>query len=117
MEFLKNLEQLMEACNMNRSEVARACGLSTSTVNSWWNRGYENVSMQTLIKLTKCFNCSLEELVNGVKHLYTLSEFGNAEHFLVYTSNEYSQNELKLISLYANYLKSLRNNEVTTNEC
>ena len=108
MNFLSNLEQLMATYNMNRSDVARACGLSTSTVNSWWNRGCENVSMQTLIKLTKCFNCSIEELVHGVKHLYTLPEFDYPDYGLVYTSKEYTQSELKLISLYANFLKSIR---------
>ena len=112
MNFLTNLEQQMDLYSMNRSDVARACGLSTSTVNSWWNRGYENVSMQTLIKLTKCFNCSLEELVNGVPNLYNLSELGISGVGLVYTKNEYSQDELKLIDLYANFLKSLRDKGV-----
>ena len=116
MNFLTNLEQLMKANDMNRSDVARACGLSISTVNSWWNRGHENISMQTLIKLTKCFNCSLEELVHGVKHLYSLPEFGKPEYGLVYTSKEYTQNELKLISLYANFLKSLRDREVENDD-
>ena len=55
MEFLKNLERLMYSQNMNRSDLARACGLSTSTVNSWWNRGCENISLQTLLKLSRCF--------------------------------------------------------------
>ena len=102
MEFLKNLEQLMSSYNMNRSEVARACGLSTSTVNSWWNRGCENISLQTLLKLSKCFNCTIEELVHGAP-----------KTVLVYTSNEFSESELKLLSIYANYLKILRTDGTT----
>ena len=97
MEFLKNLERLMETHNMSRIDVAKACGISYSAISSWWNRGYENVSMQTLLKLSKCFNCTIEELVHG-----TPSES------LVYTTNEFSESELKLISIYANYLKTLR---------
>lgn len=97
MEFLKNLERLMEDYNMSRTDVAKACGISYSAISSWWNRGYENVSMQTLLKLSKCFNCTIEELVHGAP-----------EQRLVYTSNEFSESELKLISLYANYLKTLR---------
>ena len=97
MEFLKTLEQLMDSYNMNRSEVARACGLSTSTVNSWWNRSCENVSLQTLLKLSECFNCTIEDLVHGVP-----------DKVLVYSSNEFTENELKLIAIYANYLKTLR---------
>lgn len=97
MEFLKNLERLMYLQNMNRSELARACGLSTSTVNSWWNRGCDNISLQTLLKLSKAFNCSLEELVHGTPDVS-----------FVYTSNEFTARELKLISLYASFLKSTR---------
>lgn len=97
MEFLTNLERLMNSYNMNRSEVARACGLSTSTVNSWWNRGCENVSLQTLLKLSSSFNCSLEELVHGTP-----------EYVFTYSTNEYTEKELELIYLYASFLKGLR---------
>ena len=97
MEFLKNLERLMSSYNMNRSELARACGLSTSTVNSWWNRGCENVSLQTLLKLSASFNCSLEELVHGTP-----------DEMFVFTSNEFTKEELELIQLYAVFLKTLR---------
>lgn len=97
MEFLTNLERLMYSQNMNRSELARACGLSTSTVNSWWNRGCDNISLQTLLKLSKCFNCSLEELVHGVPDVS-----------FVYTSNEFTARELRLIRLYATFLKNIR---------
>ena len=97
MEFLNNLEMLMSKHNMNRSELARACGLSTSTVNSWWNRGYENVSLQTLIKLSNCFDCTLEEIVNGTP-----------ECVFCYSSSEFSNDELKLIYQYSLFLKYLR---------
>lgn len=99
MDFLSNLEQLMESHNMNRSDVARACGLSTSAVHSWWKRSCENISLQTLLKLSKCFNCSIEDLVNKKRE---------PKYVAVYTSNEYSDQELQLIDLYANFLKSIR---------
>ena len=99
MEFLKNLERLMYLQNMNRSELARACGLSTSTVNSWWNRGCDNISLQTLLKLSKCFDCTLEELIHGTP-----------THTFVFTTNEYSADELQLIYLYAKFLKGVRGN-------
>lgn len=97
MELLKNLERLMSVYNMNRSELARACDLSTSTVNSWWNRSCENISLQTLIKLSTHFNCSIEELVHSTPaKTYT------------YTTNEYTEEELELIDLYAKFLKRER---------
>lgn len=105
MEFLKNLELLMASYNMNRSEVARACGLSTSTVNSWWNRGCENVSLQTLIKLSKCFHCTIEELVHG-----------EPESSYTFTTNEFTVQELKYIKLYALFLKSLRIKDEVQND-
>lgn len=97
MNFLKNLENLMIEKNINRSELARACGLSTSTVNSWWNRSCENISLQTLIKLSNYFNVSLEALVNEppVK-------------VYAYDDSEYTEEELRAIDNYANFVKFQR---------
>lgn len=83
--------------NINRSELARACGLSTSTVNSWWNRSCENISLQTLMKLSKYFNVSLEALVNEppVK-------------VYAYDDSEYTEEELQSIDNYANFVKFQR---------
>ena len=97
MEFLNNLERLMASYNMNRSDVAKACGISYSAVSSWWNRGWENVSLQSLLKLSKCFNCTIEALVHG-----------EPKSVLKYDTNEFTESELNLIRIYANYLKSLR---------
>lgn len=107
MNFLSNLERLMLEHDINRTDLARACGLSISTVHTWWTRGYENISMKTLIKLSKFFHCSLDELVCGVKPMYIVP-YSSPQEGLVYTSKEYTENELKLISLYANYLKIIR---------
>lgn len=107
MDFLQNVERLMRVYNINRSELARACGLSASTVNSWWNRSCENVSLQTLIKLAKYFNCTIEELVNGApKNSYT------------FDLNEFTYTELELIRFYASFLKVNRgrsNDEIIKN--
>lgn len=87
LNFLKNLEGLMRERKLNRSELARACGLSTSTVNSWWNRSSENISLQTLLKLSKFFNISLEELVNGPSSSalsVNLKDFSPAEFDAIY---------------------------------
>lgn len=97
MQFLQNLELLMAEYNINRSELARACDLSTSTVNSWWNRSCENISLQTLLKLANYFNCSLEALVNGPP-----------EKIFTYSTSEYTLNELKIIDAFAKFIKSYR---------
>ena len=94
MQFLENLERLMAEYRINRSELARACGLSTSTVNSWWNRSCEHISLQTLLKLANYFNVSLEELVNGP-----------ASDSLEYRSSDYSPEELEAIDRFARFIK------------
>ena len=101
MEFLKNLDRLMSSRNINKTNLAKACGISVAAVNSWWNRGYENISMKTLIKLSKYFNCTIDEIV-----------YGKPKQTITYTSNEFSEEELKLINMYANYLKVLRAEEL-----
>ena len=97
MQFLQNLEILMAEYRINRSELARACELSTSTVNSWWNRSCENISLQTLLKLANYFNITLEELVNAP-----------ATTELVYNINDYSIEELQAIDNFAKFIKFQR---------
>ena len=100
MQFLQNLELLMAEYNINRSELARACDLSTSTVNSWWNRSCENISLQTLLKLANYFNCSLEALVNQPPNkTYT------------YSTSEYALSELEAIDAFAKFIKTRRRKE------
>lgn len=65
MKFLENLSDLLYANKMSRSELARAINVAPSTVNSWFNRSCENVSLKTLVDIAKYFNISLDELVNG----------------------------------------------------
>ena len=97
MQFLKNLELLMAEYRINRSELARACDLSTSTVNSWWNRSCENISLQTLLKLANYFNVTLEVLVNAP-----------ATTELIYNTNDYSIEELQTIDNFAKFIKFQR---------
>jgi len=65
MKFLENLSDLLHVNNMSRSDLARAINISPSTVNSWFNRSCENVSLKTLVDIAKYFNITLDELVNG----------------------------------------------------
>lgn len=65
MNFLKNLTHLMEINNMSRNDLAKAVGIAPSTINSWYNRGYENISLKTLLKLSRFFNITIDELVDG----------------------------------------------------
>lgn len=65
MDFINNLEQKMIEKNLNRSQLARGMGVAPSTVNSWFNRSAENITLKTLKKLAKFLECTIDELVYG----------------------------------------------------
>ena len=94
--FLKNLERLLQINNMKKSDLAKSIGISQPTINAWYTKGYENVSLSTLVKISKLFNVSLEELING--EIKTIS----------FSSEEYSFQELDAIVNFSIFLKSTR---------
>lgn len=98
-DFLTNLEILLKNNDMKRSELARAIDVSPSTINSWYARGSEKVSITILRKIAVYFNVSLEVLINGD----TLTSV----HFTEY---EYTKQELELIKSYGKFLKESRLN-------
>lgn len=61
MAFTDNLQALMSAKGISRRKLAKECGISPSAVNSWFNRSAENISLQTLKKLSDYFGISIEE--------------------------------------------------------
>lgn len=82
---------------MKRSDLARAINVSPSTINSWYARGSEKVSLTVLRKIAIFFNVSLEVLINGdnITALY-------------FTEYEYTKEELELIKNYGKFLKESR---------
>lgn len=97
MDFLTNLKVLLKANGMTRSDLARAIDVAPSTINSWYARGSEKVSITILRKIAVYFNVSLEVLINGD----TITSI----HFTEY---EYTKQELELIKNYGKFLKESR---------
>ena len=97
MPFKNNLTRLMNMHNLNRTKLAKEIGVSPSTINSWYNRSYENVSLKTLLKLSSYFNISIEELVNEMP-----------EKTIVFSSNDFTEEELAVINSLAIMLKNHR---------
>lgn len=64
MEFYRILQDIMLEKNMGIPDIARACGLSDSTVRSIVDRKAKNVSLEVAFKLQRGLNVSLERL-NG----------------------------------------------------
>lgn len=68
MEFYKVLENLMKNRNLSIPDIARATGLSDSTLRSIISRKTKNISLEVAFKLSQGLNVSLEEL-NGDKEI------------------------------------------------
>jgi DNA-binding Xre family transcriptional regulator len=84
---------------MSRSELARKIEIAPSTINAWYTKDYKGITLKNLVKLSKCFDVTIEDLVNG--DIKSLS----------FTSDNYSDSELKAIKDFSEYLKRSRANE------
>jgi transcriptional regulator with XRE-family HTH domain len=82
---------------MNRTELAKEIGIAPSTINSWYNRNCDNISLSTLIKLSKYFNISMEELING-----------DPSQTVIFNEFEYTKSELKIIRKFGDFIKENR---------
>ena len=99
MNFLINLDYLLTVNKMTRSELARKIEIAPSTINAWYTKDYKGITLKNLVKLSKCFDITIEDLVNG--DMRSLS----------FTSDNYSESELKAIKDFSEYLKRSRDNE------
>ena len=104
MHFLDNLNKLLSFYKMSKSDLARAVGISPSTINAWYNGKYENISLSILIKISKYFSVSLEELING--NLKTIS----------FSQKDFSIAELHAIIKFSEFLKESRRERIINNE-
>lgn len=94
MAFTDNLQALMSAKGISRRKLAKECGISPSAVNSWFNRSAENISLQTLKKLSDYFGISIEELVHGKRK----------RREITFSSSAYTDAELDQITQFAHFL-------------
>lgn len=65
MNMLDRLMELMEQKLVNKRQLAIKTGIPPTTVYGWWNKGFENMTLPTLRKLSSFLGCSMEYLVNG----------------------------------------------------
>ena len=98
MNFLNNLKSLMETNKITQKELANVLDISPSTITMWFTRGCDNINISTLLKLSNYFNVTMEELVNGNCDKRTI----------VFSENDYTNNELNAIINFSNFLKSNR---------
>lgn len=114
MEFYKVLENLMKNRNLSIPDIARATGLSDSTLRSIISRKTKNISLEVAFKLSQGLNVSLEEL-NGDKEITSnyLEKYSEEEH-------QHIENLRKLNDIGKNrvitYTKDLMDNPKFINE-
>ena len=99
MNFLYNLDYLLHINKMSRAELARTIGIAPSTINAWYTKDYKGITLKNLIKLSNCFEVTIEDLVNGDINA------------LLFTSDNYTESELKAIKDFSDYIKRSRDNE------
>ena len=98
--FLVNLDRLIENQGISKNEFSKKVGIAPSTISSWYNKGYENISLKTLIKISTYFNISLDELIFG-KSKSESKELNNCHKEDLYAINEIR----KLLNNYKKRLK------------
>lgn len=101
MNFIKNLDYLLEKKEMKKSDLAREINVAPSTISAWYNGKYEKVSLQVLKKLSNYFNVTMDELVND-----DLSN--DNEIKLVYSSNHFTKEELNSIDNFVKLIDSYK---------
>lgn len=98
--FLINLDSLIEEKGLSRNELSKQVGIAQSTISSWYNRGYENISLKNLIKLSNYFDITIDDLVFGPNKLEN-KKINNCYEEDLYAINEISK-------LLKNYRKKLK---------
>lgn len=101
MNFIKNLDYLLEKKEMKKSDLAREINIAPSTISAWYNGKYEKVSLQVLRKLSVFFNVTIDELVND-----DLSK--NNEIKLIYSSKHFTKEELISIDNFVDLIDSYK---------
>lgn len=64
MNFIDKLNMLMEAKNLKRSDLSRGSGLSYTTIDGLYKKGFDNMKLQTLKAIADYFEVSIDYLVN-----------------------------------------------------
>lgn len=63
-EIAKNIKRLRKERGIKQRELEKMIGVSNRNISKW-ERGVVTPSLYALVKLTKVFECTLDELVFG----------------------------------------------------
>ena len=62
MTLLEKIDFLMEKNHLNKRKLSINAGIPYTTVDGWYKRGYENMSLSTFKKLCKYFDVSMDSM-------------------------------------------------------
>ena len=87
MKLTDKLRDLTKTKNMNRREFSEAVGIPYSTIDNWYKRGYENMSIATLKIICDFFGVTMESMAYDEKEIEYRSdramEYSTAEADLI----------------------------------
>ena len=63
MSLTEKLDTIMSEKKINKSELANGSGVPYTTIVGLYKKGYENVKLSTLKKLSDFLGCSIDYLV------------------------------------------------------
>ncbi len=61
--FLRNLDLLMKERKINKRMLSKKSGIPYTTIDGWYKKGWSNISLATLKKLSSYFQISIDTLV------------------------------------------------------
>ena len=105
MGLQEKIKELRSNKGISQKKLADAIGVAQSSIN-YWEKGQRTPSVAAAQKLADYFNITLDELYD----IDNLPESVNtlAAHF---DGDEYTEEELRQIKFFAQYLKTLRQKE------
>ena len=105
MGLQEKIKELRSNKGISQKKLADAIGVAQSSIN-YWEKGQRTPSVAAAQKLADYFNITLDELYD----IDYIPESVNtlAAHF---DGDEYTEEELRQINFFAQYLKTLRQKE------
>ena len=115
------LAQLRQNAHLSQKQLAQKLGVSQASIN-YWETGQRTPSVKAAQKISDYFKMPISEIFSPYKEEINITNIVNAaEKFatsrktnddissIIFTSKEYSMQELQSIQDYASFLKSQRN--------
>lgn len=105
MTFLDKLNFLMKEHNLNKSTLSKSCGIPYTTIDGWYKKGFDDLRLSTLKKLSSYFNTSLDFWVIDDDEISKLSD-DELDNQIIKVFNRLSEEKQKQALDYLAFLAS-----------